>query len=135
MTDQAIPVTFHTYPRAHHRHGKIPQVCTWNVGALDDAALGFVARYGPLFLCVQEVCGVSLESTIFTETFSTAACIYATSRRTVEAREHTSTVLDHLATHIVDVPFFLARSTEECTTRMQFVFGDCGVSENEACDA
>ncbi|RNC33308.1 hypothetical protein TcCL_Unassigned04008, partial [Trypanosoma cruzi] len=86
MTDQAIPVTFHTYPRAHHRHGRIPQVRTWNVGALDDAALGFVARYGPQLLCVQEVCGVSMESTIFTGTFYTVACIYAPSRRTVEAR-------------------------------------------------
>ncbi|KAF5218130.1 hypothetical protein ECC02_008943 [Trypanosoma cruzi] len=56
-----------------------------------------------------------MESTIFTETLSTAACDYAHSRRTVEAREHTSTVLDHLVTHIVDVPFFLASSTEERT--------------------
>ncbi|PWV14438.1 hypothetical protein C3747_36g193 [Trypanosoma cruzi] len=54
-----------------------------------------------------------MESTIFTETLSTAACAYAPSRRTVEARKHTSTVLDHLVTHIVGVPFFLASSTEE----------------------
>ncbi|EAN95301.1 hypothetical protein TcCL_NonESM04182 [Trypanosoma cruzi] len=54
-----------------------------------------------------------MESTIFTGTFSTAACVYAPSRRTVGAREHPSTVLDHLVTHIVDVPFFLASSTEE----------------------
>ncbi|EKG02515.1 hypothetical protein TCSYLVIO_006455 [Trypanosoma cruzi] len=60
-------------------------------------------------------CGVSMESTIFTKTGSTAACVYAPSRRVVEAREHTSTVLDHLATHIVDIPFFLASSTEERT--------------------
>ncbi|PWV14410.1 hypothetical protein C3747_36g321 [Trypanosoma cruzi] len=53
-----------------------------------------------------------MESTIFTETLSTAACVSAPSRRTVEAREHTSTVLDHLVTHIVGVPFFLASSTE-----------------------
>ncbi|RNC32731.1 hypothetical protein TcCL_NonESM10714 [Trypanosoma cruzi] len=55
MTDQALPVTFHTCPRAHHRHVCTPQVCAWNVGALDDAALGFVARYSPHVLCVQEV--------------------------------------------------------------------------------
>ncbi|RNC36968.1 hypothetical protein TcCL_Unassigned00049 [Trypanosoma cruzi] len=60
-----------------------------------------------------EGCGVSMESTIFTETFSTAACAYAPTRRTVEAREQMSTVLDHLVTHIVDVPFCLARSAEE----------------------
>ncbi|PWU98263.1 hypothetical protein C3747_231g3 [Trypanosoma cruzi] len=54
-----------------------------------------------------------MESTIFTETFSTAACAYAPTRRTVEAREQMSTVLDHLVTHIVDVPFCLARSAEE----------------------
>ncbi|RNC37819.1 hypothetical protein TcCL_NonESM12996 [Trypanosoma cruzi] len=57
--------------------------------------------------------GVSMESTIFTGTFSTAACAHAPTRRTVEAREQTSTVLDHLVTHIVDVPFFLARNAEE----------------------
>ncbi|RNC45026.1 hypothetical protein TcCL_NonESM05258, partial [Trypanosoma cruzi] len=60
-----------------------------------------------------EGCGVSMESTIFIETSSTAACVYAPSRRTVEARKHTSTVLDHLATHIVEVPFCLAHSAEE----------------------
>ncbi|RNC33933.1 hypothetical protein TcCL_Unassigned03322 [Trypanosoma cruzi] len=60
-----------------------------------------------------EGCDVSMESTIFTETFSTAACAHAPTRRTVEAREHTSTVLDHLVTHIVDVPFFLASGAEE----------------------
>ncbi|EKG00338.1 hypothetical protein TCSYLVIO_008726 [Trypanosoma cruzi] len=60
-----------------------------------------------------EGCGVSMESAIFTKTFSTAACAHAPTRRTVEAREHTLTVLDHLVTHIVDVPFFLARSAEE----------------------
>ncbi|KAF8279243.1 hypothetical protein TcYC6_0019340 [Trypanosoma cruzi] len=54
-----------------------------------------------------------MEGTIFTETFSTAACAYAPTRRTVEAREQMSTVLDHLLTHIVDVPFCLARSAEE----------------------
>ncbi|RNC56454.1 hypothetical protein TcCL_ESM05964 [Trypanosoma cruzi] len=54
-----------------------------------------------------------MESTIFTGTFYTAACACAPSRRTVGAREHMSTVLDHLVTHIVDVPFFLASSTEE----------------------
>ncbi|KAF5220810.1 hypothetical protein ECC02_006105 [Trypanosoma cruzi] len=54
-----------------------------------------------------------MEGTIFTETFSTAACAYAPTRRTVEAREQMSTVLDHLVTHIVDVPFCLARSAEE----------------------
>ncbi|RNC32220.1 hypothetical protein TcCL_Unassigned05192 [Trypanosoma cruzi] len=58
-------------------------------------------------------CGVSMEGTIFIETFSTAACVYAPTRRTVEAREQMSTVLDHLVTHIVDVPFCLARSAEE----------------------
>ncbi|RNC34521.1 hypothetical protein TcCL_Unassigned02679 [Trypanosoma cruzi] len=60
-----------------------------------------------------EGCGVSMGSTIFTGTFSTAACAHAPTRRTVEAREHMSTVLDHLVTHIVDVPFFIARSAEE----------------------
>ncbi|KAF8299604.1 hypothetical protein TcBrA4_0052900 [Trypanosoma cruzi] len=179
MTDKALPVTFHTYPRAHRRQGWIPHACTWNVGVLDNAALGFAARYDPHVLCVQEVwqpllaictslhgaafgllgaphstgkgyccglatlvrglpprgilsfsqflpavrnsrttadtegCGVSMESAIFTGTFSTAACAHAPTRRTVEAREHMSTVLDHLVTHIVDVPFFLARSAEE----------------------
>ncbi|RNC42415.1 hypothetical protein TcCL_NonESM07979 [Trypanosoma cruzi] len=60
-----------------------------------------------------EGCGVRMESTIFTGTFSTAACVYAPSRGTVGAREHPSTVLVHLVTHIVDVPFFLASSAEE----------------------
>ncbi|EKF29514.1 hypothetical protein MOQ_006700 [Trypanosoma cruzi marinkellei] len=55
LTDRAISVTFHTYPRAHHYHGCTPQVCTRNVGALDDAALGFVARYRPHF-CVCRRC-------------------------------------------------------------------------------
>ncbi|EKF32170.1 hypothetical protein MOQ_003986 [Trypanosoma cruzi marinkellei] len=50
---------------------------------------------------------------MFTETFYTAPWVCAPSRRAVEAREHTSTVLDHLLTHIVDVPFCVARSTEE----------------------
>ncbi|PWV17916.1 hypothetical protein C3747_15g487 [Trypanosoma cruzi] len=54
-----------------------------------------------------------MESTIFTETVSTAACVSAASRGTVEARKHTLTVLDHLVTHIVDVPFCLARRAEE----------------------
>ncbi|PWU87184.1 hypothetical protein C4B63_99g59 [Trypanosoma cruzi] len=200
MTDKALPVTFHTYPRAHRRQGWIPHVCTWNVGALDAAALGFAARYGPHVLCVQEVwqpllaictslhgaafillgaphytgkgyccglatlvrgmptrgilsfsqflpavrnsrttadtegCGVSMESAIFTGTFSTAACAHAPTRRTVEEREHTLTVLHHLVTHIVGVPFFLASSTEE-RTRMQFVIRHCGVSRNGACGA
>ncbi|KAF8280030.1 hypothetical protein TcBrA4_0099150 [Trypanosoma cruzi] len=179
MTDKALPVTFHTYPRAHRRQGWIPHACTWNVGALDAAALGSAARYDPHVLCVQEVwqpllaictslhgaafdllgaphytgkgcccglatlvrglpprgilsfsqflpavrnsrttadtegCGVSMESAIFTGTFSTAACAHAPTRRTVGAREHMSTALDHLVTHIVDVPFCLSRSAEE----------------------
>ncbi|RNC55331.1 hypothetical protein TcCL_ESM07195 [Trypanosoma cruzi] len=55
VTDQAIPVSFHNNLQAHRRHGWIPRVCTWNVGALDAAALGFVARYGPHF-CVCRRC-------------------------------------------------------------------------------
>ncbi|RNC42191.1 hypothetical protein TcCL_NonESM08224 [Trypanosoma cruzi] len=70
------------------------------------------ALQSPCTTADTEECGVSTESTIFTEAISTAACVYAPSRRIVEAREHTSTVLHRLATHIVDVPFFLASSTE-----------------------
>ncbi|KAF8307086.1 hypothetical protein TcBrA4_0021050 [Trypanosoma cruzi] len=75
-----------------------------------------------------------MESAIFTGTFSTAACAHAPTRRIVEEREYTLTVLDHLVTHIVDVPFFLASSTEE-RTRTQFVLGHCGVPRNGACGA
>ncbi|RNC36062.1 hypothetical protein TcCL_Unassigned01008 [Trypanosoma cruzi] len=71
------------------------------------------ALQSPCTTADTEGCGVSMGSTVYTENSSTAACVSAPSRRTVEARKHTLTVLNHLVTHIVKVPFCLAHSAEE----------------------